>query len=207
VSVLPHLYNRRGSALIRGMSTDSSELTGKLLIAMPGMGDPRFDKSVVYMCAHSPDGSMGLIVNKPASGVKMDDLLKQLKIEKGPGNRGIRVHYGGPVEHGRGFVLHSLDYDSNDSTMTVDGQFGMTATLDILQEMAQGGGPDQRILALGYSGWGPGQLEAEIQRNGWLTCDATPEIVFARDNAAKWTAALASMGIDPLLLSSEAGHA
>ena len=117
-------------------SSDSTDLSGKLLIAMPGMGDPRFDKSVVYMCAHSPEGSMGLIVNKPAPGIKMDDLLDQLSISKGDGSKGVRVHFGGPVEHGRGFVLHSTDYQNEGSTLQVDDQFGMTATLDILEEMA-----------------------------------------------------------------------
>ncbi|MDJ0826375.1 MAG: YqgE/AlgH family protein [Rhodobacter sp.] len=186
---------------------DSADLSGKLLIAMPGMGDPRFEKSVIFMCAHSADGSMGLIVNKPAPGLKMDDLLEQLDIPKGDGSRGVRVHFGGPVEHGRGFVLHSGDYETDDATLKVDARFGMTATLDILQDMAKGGGPMNRILALGYSGWGPGQLEEEIHRNGWLTCDASPEIVFDPDNDGKWIAALKSLGIDPLLLSAEAGRA
>lgn len=190
------------------MSTsDSADLAGKLLIAMPGMGDPRFEKSVIYMCAHSDEGSMGLIVNKPAPGVKMDDLLDQLSIPKGPGSRGLMVHFGGPVEHGRGFVLHSADYTQNELTLLVDERFGMTATLDILQAMAEGSGPDQRIVALGYAGWGAGQLDAEIHHNGWLTCDATPEIVFTRDNTTKWTAALKSLGIDPLTLSATAGRA
>ena len=192
---------------VMSAAPDSADLSGKLLIAMPGMGDPRFEKSVIYMCAHSAEGSMGLIVNKPAPGVKLDDLLEQLSIEKGAGSRGIRVHFGGPVEHGRGFVLHSADYAASDSTLQVDDAFGMTATLDILEDISRGTGPDRRILALGYAGWGPGQLEGEIHRNGWLTCDASPEIVFAEDDDAKWVAALGSMGIDPLLLSAEAGRA
>jgi putative transcriptional regulator len=188
-------------------TSDSANLTGKLLIAMPGMGDPRFERSVIYMCAHSDEGSMGLIVNKPAPGVKMDDLLAQLSIPKGDGSRGVIVHFGGPVEHGRGFVLHSADYAQNESTLQVDPRFGMTATLDILQDMAAGAGPRQRIVALGYAGWGPGQLDSEIHRNGWLTCDATPEIVFAPDDSSKWTAALKSLGVDPLTLSATAGRA
>ncbi len=187
--------------------TDFADMTGKLLVAMPGMGDPRFDKSVVYMCAHSEDGSMGLIVNKPAPGLKMDDLLDQLEIPKGAGSRGVGVHFGGPVEHGRGFVLHSGEYETGSSTLRVDDRFGMTATLDILQDMAAGEGPVRRILALGYAGWGPGQLEDEVQRNGWLTCEASPDIVFDTDDSGKWAAALASLGIDPLLLSAEAGRA
>jgi len=188
-------------------TSDSSDLCGKLLIAMPGMGDPRFDRSVIYLCAHSPEGSMGLIVNKPAPGVTLKDLLTQLKIPQSQESRDVSVHFGGPVENGRGFVLHSAEYVANESTLKVDDQFGMTETLDVLSDMAQGSGPNQRILALGYSGWGPGQLDGEIHRNGWLTCDASPEIVFGKDDDAKWVAALNSMGIDPLLLSAEAGHA
>jgi putative transcriptional regulator len=186
---------------------DSVDLTGKLLIAMPGMGDPRFEKSVVYMCAHSDEGAMGLIVNKPAPGLKMDDLLEQLEIPTGPASRHVRVHFGGPVEHGRGFVLHSGEYETADQTLQVAPGFGMTATLDVLQDMARGNGPAQRILALGYAGWGPGQLEGELQRNGWLACDATQQIVFESDDDDKWLAAIRSMGIDPLLLSAEGGRA
>ena len=186
---------------------DSADLSGKLLIAMPGMGDPRFERSVIFLCAHSPEGAMGLIVNKPARGVVIDDLLDQLNVRKGSGRHDIVVHFGGPVEHGRGFVLHSADYQSEGSTMQVDKRFGMTATLDILQDISLGSGPSRQILALGYAGWGPGQLEAEIQHNGWLTCDAAPDIVFGRDDPGKWTAALHSLGIDPLLLSAEAGRA
>ena len=189
------------------MTTDSIDLSGKLLIAMPGMGDPRFEKSVIFMCAHSNDGSMGLIVNKPASDLKLKDLLEQLKISPGHGSGSMPVHFGGPVEHGRGFVLHSGEYMIPNSTLRVDGRFGMTATLDILQAMAEGGGPDQRILALGYAGWGSGQLEKEIRQNGWLTCEASPDIVFSADDQGKWMAALASLGINPLMLSSEAGRA
>ena len=186
---------------------ESTDLCGKLLIAMPGMGDPRFDQTVIYLCAHSDKGSMGLIVNKPAPGVKLGDLLEQLSIPVVEDSSSMVVHFGGPVENGRGFVLHSGEYVANESTLKVDDQFGMTSTLDVLTDMAKGDGPDQRLLALGYSGWGPGQLDSEIHRNGWLTCDATVEIVFDADDDAKWLAALRSLGIDPLLLSSEAGHA
>lgn len=189
------------------VAPDSVDLNGKLLIAMPGMGDPRFERSVVYMCAHSPEGAMGLIVNKPAPGLQLSDLLEQLEIPKTINTTGGQVHFGGPVEHGRGFVLHSSEYQGAESTLRVDDDFGMTATLDILQDMAKGAGPARRILALGYSGWGPGQLEDEIHRNGWLTCDASPEIVFQEDDDGKWVAALGVLGIDPLLLSAEAGRA
>ena len=188
---------------------DPSELglAGQLLIAMPGMGDPRFEKAVVYMCAHSEDGAMGLIVNKPASDVSFDDLLAQLKIPKVDNADEIRVMFGGPVEHGRGFVLHSSDYIANESTLTVTDEVGMTATLDILEDIAKGDGPTQSLLALGYSGWGPGQLEGEIAANGWLTCAASSELVFGESGDDKWLAALKSLGIDPLLLSTEGGRA
>jgi len=183
------------------------DLCGKLLVAMPGMGDTRFEKAVIFMCAHTPEGAMGLIVNKPARHVNVTELLRQLKIETTDNRRNIPAYFGGPVEHGRGFVLHSADYQSGESTLKVDEQFGMTATLDILEEIANGNGPETAILMLGYSGWGPGQVEDEIVQNGWLTCDATPEIVFAEDNEAKWTAALKTLGIDPQSLSATAGRA
>lgn len=183
-------------------------LSGKLLIAMPGMGDPRFDRSVIYMCAHSPEGAMGLIINKPAPQLSFSDLLQQLGIPGGGDERDIRVHFGGPVEHGRGFVLHSGEYRSKtETTLHVDDGFGLTATLDILSDMARGSGPTQSLLALGYAGWGPGQLEDEITRNGWLTCDANPLLVFGTDDCRKWASALKQMGIDPVMLSGAAGRA
>jgi len=189
------------------MSDAPLDLTGKLLIAMPGMGDPRFAKSVIYLCAHSPEGAMGLVVNQPSSDVSFPELLKQLEIALPDDHTDIKVRIGGPVEHGRGFVLHSNDWRTGDQTLEVDDRFGMTTTRDILDEMAQGRGPSETLLTLGYSGWGPGQLEGEIRRNGWLTADAIPEIVFARDDSAKWERALATLGIDPLTLSAVAGHA
>lgn len=183
------------------------QLEGKLLIAMPGMGDPRFEKAVIFMCAHSEDGALGLIINKPAPELRFASLLDQLDINVSTPQRDIRVHLGGPVEHGRGFVLHSGDYQSESSTLQVSDTFGMTATLDVLEALARGAGPASALLALGYSGWGPGQLESEILANGWLTCDAPPEIVFGEDDEAKWSDALKSMGVDALMLSSEAGRA
>ena len=187
--------------------SSADNLEGKLLIAMPGMGDPRFEHSVVFMCAHSDEGALGLIVNKPAEELRFGALIKQLGVETGDPKREIRVHFGGPVENGRGFVLHSGDYLSNDSTLQVGDSFGMTATLDVLEEIANGAGPNSALLALGYSGWGPGQLESEILQNGWLTCDATPDIVFGSDDDVKWTAALKTLGVDPLMLSGTAGRA
>lgn len=183
------------------------ELSGKLLIAMPGMGDPRFEHSVVYMCAHSPEGAMGLIINKPTEDLSFSDLLEQLGIEKTDAGKDIRIHFGGPVEHGRGFVLHSADYVAPDTTMRVDDDIAMTATLDVLDALAHGNGPQNSLLALGYSGWGPGQLEGEIVQNGWLVCDADPGLVFDTDDGNKWIRALKKLGIDPLLLSATAGRA
>ena len=182
-------------------------LQGQLLIAMPGMGDLRFERAVIFLCAHSADGAMGLIVNKPAPDLSFADLLAQLKIASTIDLRRTRVHFGGPVEHARGFVLHSADYAVEESSMTVSEVFRMTATVDILQDMARGSGPRQALLALGYAGWGPGQLESEIQANGWLTAPADADLVFGANDADKWGAALRSISIDPRLLSAEGGRA
>lgn len=183
------------------------DLSGKLLIAMPGMGDPRFEKAVVFVCAHSSDGAMGLIINKPAPDLEFRDLLKQLEIEGDVTSPDTRIHFGGPVEGARGFVLHSADYPALDATLSVDSHFSMTATQEILRDMARGKGPKEAILVLGYSGWGPGQLEAELSANGWLTCDASQDLVFAPDDSAKWKEALKSLGVDALTLSASAGRA
>ena len=182
-------------------------LDGQLLVAMPGMGDLRFERSVIFLCAHSADGAMGLIVNKPAPELSFADLLAQLNIPATIDLKGTRVHFGGPVEHGRGFVLHTTDYAVRESSLHVSPEFSMTATVDILQDMARGHGPQQALLALGYAGWGPGQLEAEIQANGWLTAPADPATVFGTRDADKWSAALRSISIDPRLLSAEGGRA
>ncbi|MGB0798726.1 MAG: YqgE/AlgH family protein [Planktomarina sp.] len=189
------------------METLDSNLAGKLLVAMPGMTDSRFEHSVIFMCAHSEEGAMGLIVNKPAPDLEFKSLLEQLSISPAENARDIHVHFGGPVENGRGFVLHSADYDETDATLQVDDHFGMTATIDVLEDLAEGNGPDISLLALGYAGWAPGQIEAEILQNGWLTCDASFDIVFGLANDQKWTGALQSIGVDPLTLSASAGHA
>ena len=183
------------------------DLTGKLLIAMPGMADPRFANSVVFLCEHSEGGAMGLIVNKPTPEVDTQELLSQLGIESDTDAIKLDVHFGGPVDHGRGFVLHSPDYETNSATLKVTDGVGMTATLDILEDIASGKGPNKAILALGYSGWGPGQLESEFHANGWLVTDSTPEIVFHEHAEAKWIEALKAMGVDAIALSPDAGHA
>lgn len=189
------------------MKPTSSDLTGKLLIAMPGMDDPRFEQSVIYICQHSDEGALGLVVNKPALELKFPDLLRQMGLSAPEGMRDIRVHFGGPVEMGRGFVLHSADYESGGGRLRVDDKTAMTATINVLEDIAEGRGPRQSMLALGYCGWGPGQLEGEFARNGWLTCDPRDDILFGRANEFKWTAALKIMGIDPLMLSSVQGRA
>jgi putative transcriptional regulator len=188
-------------------SPDANFLDGQLLIAMPGMGDPRFERAVIFMCAHSPEGAMGLIINKPAPDLKFKSLLRQLGITSEVDLDETPVHFGGPVEHGRGFVLHSSDYAVEGGSLRVSPRFAMTATLDVLQDMAKGSGPRQALLALGYAGWGPGQLENEIKENGWLTAAAEPELVFGGSAEAKWEAALRSLSIDPRLLSGGGGRA
>ncbi len=185
---------------------DASFLDGQILIAMPGMSDPRFQKSLVYLCAHSSDGAMGLIINKAADDLKWSDLFKKLEIPIGKFNAPRPVRYGGPVETGRGFVLHSSDYHADDATMPVDDTTSMTATLDILQAIAMGRGPDEAIVTLGYAGWAPGQLESELQMNGWLSCPPDKSLLFADDQEDKWDAAMAKIGVSPGMLST-GGHA
>jgi putative transcriptional regulator len=183
------------------------DLTGQMLIAMPGMADPRFDHSVVLLCAHSGEGAMGLIVNKRVPTISLDDLLEQLEIERGMGSLGVGVHFGGPVESGRGFVLHSTDYPGAQGTMSINARFGMTATKDILADIARGQGPATALTALGYAGWGPGQLENELKENAWLTVEGDAAIVFDIDDGAKWARALRKLGIEPSMLSSGGGRA
>lgn len=183
-------------------SAEVAGLAGQILIAMPGMQDPRFHRTVVYLCAHSSDGAMGLIVNKPADTLSLRDLFERLDIETEAPVAGARVRFGGPVETGRGFVLHSADYFSEQATVKVDQTTSMTATVDILHAMAQDRGPAEAMVALGYAGWSPGQLESEIQANAWLVCQPDAELLFGEGNAGKWDRAMAKLGIDPSLLSS-----
>jgi putative transcriptional regulator len=193
--------------------TSNGYLDGQLLIAMPSMTDQRFHRAVIYMCAHSAEGAMGLIINQRAPHITLPRLLEQLEItEEASRPLAIRidsmaVHVGGPVETSRGFVLHSSDYFAADSTLPIDESVCLTATIDILKAIATGSGPDRAILALGYAGWAPGQLEREIQANGWLNCPADPEIIFDPDLDSKYTRALALLGIDPSRLVSGAGRA
>ena len=183
-----------------------TSLAGQMLIAMPQMQDRRFERSVILLCAHNEDGAMGLVINKLIDSLTLPELLTQLGID-GDGLRGkAHVHFGGPVESGRGFVLHSADYNE-EGTITVGGDLALTATLDILRAIGRGDGPRRSLLALGYAGWGPGQLDAEIQANGWLHVAADEAIVFGDDFKDKWQRALGKLGIDPIALSGDAGHA
>lgn len=185
---------------------DDTTLAGQLLVAMPGMQDPRFAKTVIYMCAHNGEGAMGLVLNRVFDGLSVPDLFDQLGIEA-PGRLAkTSIYFGGPVETGRGFVLHSPDY-VRDGTLVVDDGVALTATVDILRSIAAGNGPALHLLALGYAGWGPGQLDSEIRANGWLNVAADNDLVFDRDLATKWARAMGKLGIDPLMLSDEAGHA
>ena len=184
----------------------ASYLEGQLLIAMPAMTDERFHRSVIYLCAHSAEGAMGLIVNKVLDSISFDELLTQLDIEPAGADTAPPVHFGGPVESGRGFVLHSADY-LQDSSIEVDGDTALTATVDILRDVAAGRGPKQSLLAIGYAGWGPGQLESEIHENAWLHAPVSSELVFGGDDETKWDRALKSLGIDVSLLSATAGRA
>jgi putative transcriptional regulator len=180
--------------------------TGQLLIAMPGMQDERFYKTVIYLCAHSDDGAMGLVLNQVIKGLSFPGLLEQLGIDGGVSDRSVPIHFGGPVESGRGFVLHSNEYQQ-DATLEVDGDISLTATVDILKAIARGRGPKHSLLALGYAGWGPGQLDDEIRANGWLQAPADMDLIFDDDQVDKWERSIAKIGIDPGMLSDEVGHA
>lgn len=202
------IAQKRVSAPTRGF------LDGQMLIAMPSMRDERFLRSVIYVCAHSSDGAMGIIVNKPASDINFPDLLvkldvipKEQRIQLPPDAKAITVLKGGPVETQRGFVLHSADYFVENSTLPIDNGICLTATVDILKAIAEGSGPASAVLALGYAGWAPGQLESEINNNGWLHCSADTELIFGADAGAKYDKALLKLGVHPGMLSSEAGHA
>ena len=182
-------------------------LEGKILIALPGMNDPRFERSVIYMCAHSNTGAMGLIVNKPIEGLNFQELIRRLELPVSERTPNSAILFGGPVETNRGFVLHSGEYEGAESTLPITPDVSLTATLDILRAIAEGHGPQEAIFALGYAGWGPGQIEAEIQANGWIHCDADSSLVFGPHMDSKWSIALGKLGIDLSALSAHAGRA
>ena len=187
--------------------TASGYLTGHFLVAMPGMQDPRFHRAVIYMCAHTPENAMGLIVNKPLQDLRFTDILENLNITAHSSNcEAIHVHRGGPVETQRGFVLHSADYQ-REGTLVLNDDIALSATTEVLKSIANGSGPACNLMALGYSGWGPGQLDEEIKRNAWLSVPADPDLLFSADFSNKWEMALGKLGIHAAMLSPAAGHA
>ncbi|PWB89503.1 MULTISPECIES: YqgE/AlgH family protein [Methylocystis] len=207
-------FAERVSERRSGRPDERRFLDGQLLIAMPSMLDQRFARSVIYLCAHSEEGAMGIVVNQAARVRNFPDLLVQLQVIA-PQERislpsraeDIQVLSGGPVQTDRGFVLHTPDFFLDNSTLPIDDGVSLTATIDILRAIAAGRGPDRALLALGYAGWDPGQLEEEIQRNGWLNCPTDPALLFDHDLETKYARALRSIGVDPQRLSTHAGHA
>lgn len=183
-----------------------SALTGQFLIAMPTMPDPRFAHSVIYMCTHNETGAMGLIINRLYAAIDARALFEQLHIPTGDKTHNLRVHFGGPVEGSRGFILHTDDF-MQDTSMRIDGEIAMTATLDILQAISEARGPSKAMLVLGYAGWGAGQLDSEIQAGGWLTAPSDLGLLFDDDIDTKWERSIQKLGFHPGLLSSEMGHA
>lgn len=186
--------------------TDDHSLTGQLLIAMPAIDDERFSQSVIYVCAHTDEGAMGIVLNRPLRKPTFEGLLRQLDVAPTPPARRIQLCQGGPVDHARGFVLHTADW-TGDGSLRVDEHVALTASLDVLRALAEGAGPREGLLALGYASWGPGQLDSEMQQNVWLSAPAGLELLFDTAHDTKWRRALASLRIDPLLLSGVAGHA
>jgi putative transcriptional regulator len=196
------------------MAGKASYLDGKFLIAMPALDEGDFSRSVIYMCAHSAEGAMGLIINKPLDHLSFPDLLVQLEIIPDEKRirlpteaRSMRVHRGGPVDTGRGFVLHTSDFHLDASTLPISEELSLTATVEILKAIAEGRGPEHSLLTLGYAGWAPGQLESEIVDNGWLITDADPEIIFGADDGDRYRRALGTLGVDLAALSPVSGRA
>ena len=186
---------------------DSAFLSGQLLIAMPAIGDPRFERALILVCAHDAEHAMGVTVNRPVEGLTLPQLLERMEIAAASGAENSAVLLGGPVEMARGFVLHTDDYRGEHSA-TVAGGLALTTTREVLEAMAAGNGPPRRaVLALGYAGWGAGQLEREIRENVWLTVEADEALVFDDGYETKWARALAKLGVDPTFLSSQAGRA
>ncbi len=187
-------------------SATSGWLTGQILIAMPNMPDPRFARTVIYICSHGPTGAMGLVLNRLLGEASFHSLLAQLNIPVTDATPNLPIHHGGPVETTRGFVLHSTDY-SREGMVAIDDSIGLSATIEILQAISEGHGPERFMMALGYTGWDSGQLDNEIKSNGWITAPADDALLFDSDLDTKWERALSKIGISPFLLSGDAGHA
>nr|WP_089220045.1 YqgE/AlgH family protein [Sphingomonas laterariae] len=180
-------------------------LSGQLLLALPGMGDPRFSRAVIAMCAHDEEGALGIGIGRLMPRIRLHDLLAQLDIDPGEAPDAA-IHAGGPVEPQRGFVLHGLDWGGQD-TLHVGGAWGLTSTLDVLRAIAAGKGPSRWLVALGYAGWAPGQLEEEMTGNAWFTAPASEKLLFDTPVEQRWPAAFAATGVDVRLLAPEIGHA
>ena len=189
------------------IKTNKIDYQGQLLLATPKMTDFRFERAVILICSHNTEGAMGIIVNKPTLELKFDDILEQLKIspQKKPTNQNI--YFGGPVEFGRGFVVHSSDYDVPNVSINIQEEYYLTASIEILEDMANGCGPKESILALGYAGWGPGQLENELLCDSWLMCDPDPNLIFSLHSEAKWNSGLKKLGVNPSHLATIGGSA
>jgi len=190
--------------------SSNRSLAGRLLVAMPSLGDSRFDRAVILVCHHDENGAMGLVINHSLPGLDLSQLFGQFKIEPSEDGKkvagAVPVLSGGPVESGRGFILHSTEYKQSD-TIQIAGRFGVTGTVDALRAIADGGGPEKMLFILGYAGWGEGQLDKELQDNAWLITEADPELIFKPDPTIKWESAIRTLGIDPAMLSADAGHA
>jgi putative transcriptional regulator len=183
--------------------TPNGYLTGHFLVAMPGMADKRFERTVIYLCAHNADGAMGLVINRLFGSITFPELMSQLEVSGASMPDDKPVHYGGPVEVARGFVLHTADYQ-RDGTMMVDRDVALTATFDVLRAIANGDGPRKALLALGYAGWGPGQLDQEMQQpNGWLAVPADEALIWDANIDGKWTQAIAKLGVDLSMLHGD----
>ena len=207
--IIPRLKKPGPSSLIsveKSSAAKAQWLTGQLLVAMPGMADPRFTRAVIYICSHSATGAMGLVVNRLFGDADFHMLLEQLNIATSFDTPDVPVQFGGPVEIGRGFVLHSGDY-LREGTTRIDDSMAVTATIEVVQDIAEGKGPERVLMALGYTGWGAGQLEEEMKNNGWLTVASDESIVFDEDLESKWDRAMTKIGISPAMLSDTAGHA
>lgn len=194
-----------GSTIVVAAMDSPRFLSGQLLLAMPGMADPRFDRAVIAVCVHDEDGAVGIGIGRQRNGLRLRALMGQLGLEPGEAPD-IPVHHGGPVEPGRGFVLHSDDWTGQDS-VTVNGVGVMTGTIDVLRAIAEGRGPSHYLVALGYAGWGPGQLDEEMTRHGWFATPGSPAIVFDTPTEERWTTSFNGAGIDPRLLTAQAGVA
>ena len=206
---LKYCSARAAVPLSHAMVDQPTFLSGKLLLAMPGMADPRFERAVIAMCMHDENGAVGIGIGHKRAGITFRGLLRQLDIEPGEAPD-CAVHHGGPVEPGRGFVLHSTDWGGQD-TLQVNGDrgelFAMTGTIDVLRAIAEGRGPERWIAALGYAGWGEGQLDEEMTRHGWFAASADTKILFDKPADERWAASFKAEGIDPRLLASETGAA